>query len=162
MGLPGRSYFLDSTYAKYLQAYRVFLLEVATILGASLPVAVNDVDKLIEFETNLAQIMTPNEDRRNITEFYHKKNVKFLQEFYPQIDWVKYLSNAIGRDIKLDDDIALYCMDYLFKLLNLLNYTSPRYGITQGEWTHFTMQKSPIPLIITKISYLNHLFQDCR
>ncbi|XP_063928454.1 neprilysin-4 isoform X2 [Zophobas morio] len=126
LGLPGRSYFLDPSYSKYLDAYKAFILAVSTILGAPLTEAVEDVNDLINFETKLATIMVPSENRRNVTDLYLKTNIGALRNYFPQFDWVHYFRIVLGRDVDLEEPIACYCMDYLYKLFDILNQTPPR------------------------------------
>lgn len=142
MGLPGRSYFLDPSYAKYLRAYKVFILAVSSILGAPLNEAIEDVNDLISFETKLAnvftiflenvlrqlfQILVPSENRRNVTDLYLKTSIGTLQKIFPQFDWVHYFSIVLGKEADLEEPIACYCMEYLYKLFNILTNTPPRY-----------------------------------
>ncbi|XP_068917634.1 neprilysin-4 isoform X1 [Tenebrio molitor] len=126
LGLPGRSYFLDPSYSKYLDAYKAFILSVSTILGAPLTEALQDVNDLISFETKLATIMVPSENRRNVTDLYLKTSIGALRNYFPQFDWVHYFNIVLGREVDLEEPIACYCMDYLYKLFDILNNTPPR------------------------------------
>ncbi|RZB39266.1 endothelin-converting enzyme 1-like, partial [Asbolus verrucosus] len=126
LGLPGRSYFLDASYSKYLDAYKAFILSVATILGAPMTEAVQDVNDLITFETKLANIMIPSENRRNVTDLYLKTSIGALRNYFPQFDWVHYFSIILGKEVDLEEPVACYCMDYLYKLFDILKHTPPR------------------------------------
>ncbi|XP_015836432.2 neprilysin-4 isoform X2 [Tribolium castaneum] len=126
LGLPGRSYFLDPSYSKYLRAYKVFILAVASILGAPLNEAIQDVNDVITFETKLANIMVPSENRRNVTDLYLKTSIGALQKIFPQFDWVHYFSIVLGKEAELEESVACYCMDYLHKLFDILAHTTPR------------------------------------
>ncbi|XP_044256216.1 neprilysin-4 isoform X2 [Tribolium madens] len=126
LGLPGRSYFLDPSYSKYLRAYKVFILAVASILGAPLNEAIQDVNDVITFETKLANIMVPSENRRNVTDLYLKTSIGALQKIFPQFDWVHYFSIVLGKEVDLEEPIACYCMDFLHKLFDIIAHTPPR------------------------------------
>ena len=56
LGLPTRDYFLQPTNAIYLEAYKDYLIKIATLLGASLDNATIHAEELIEFETQLATV----------------------------------------------------------------------------------------------------------
>lgn len=56
LGLPTRDYFLQTSNAIYLEAYKEYLIRIATLLGASLDNAIIHAEELIEFETQLASV----------------------------------------------------------------------------------------------------------
>lgn len=70
LGLPAREYFLDDTNFKFLRAYKVFMLSIAILLNADPKQAEDDVEEIVQFEIQLAQIMASPEERRNISEIY--------------------------------------------------------------------------------------------
>jgi neprilysin len=56
LGLPTREYFLDESNLKYVEAYRVYMITIATLLGAPIVSATKDIDDIVDFETNLAKV----------------------------------------------------------------------------------------------------------
>lgn len=58
LGLPTKDYFLQSSNAIYLKAYKDYLMGIAILLGAPSDNATIDVEELIEFETQLASVCT--------------------------------------------------------------------------------------------------------
>lgn len=58
LGLPTRDYFLQPSNTVYLEAYKDYLIKIATLLGASLDNATIHAEELIEFETQLATVHT--------------------------------------------------------------------------------------------------------
>lgn len=58
LGLPTRDYFLQPSNALYLEAYKNYLIKIATLLGAPLENATLHADELIEFETKLAKVVS--------------------------------------------------------------------------------------------------------
>lgn len=67
LGLPTREYFLQQNNAKYLHAYQRYMAEVMQKLGASKADAQHTASELIGFETRLAAITAPAEQRLNVT-----------------------------------------------------------------------------------------------
>jgi membrane metallo-endopeptidase-like protein 1 len=70
--------------------------------------------------------MVPSENRRNVTDLYLKTSIGALRNYFPQFDWVHYFNIVLGREVDLEEPIACYCMDYLYKLFDILNNTPPR------------------------------------
>ncbi|KAL1492631.1 hypothetical protein ABEB36_010862 [Hypothenemus hampei] len=126
LGLPNRAYFLDETNSKPLKAYKSFILSIAKHLGAETSVALQDVDDIVDFETKLASVMTPLEERRNISQIFQRIQIRILIERYPYFNWHSYFSTILEREIDLQSTVACYCPDYIHNLLNLLNKTNPR------------------------------------
>jgi len=67
LGLPTREYFLQPSNAKYLQAYQRYMAEVMHKMGASKADAQRVASELVAFETQLAGITAPAEQRLNVT-----------------------------------------------------------------------------------------------
>lgn len=57
LGLPTRDYFLRPSNSLYLEAYKSYLIKIATLLGAPLESATRHADELIDFETKLAEVI---------------------------------------------------------------------------------------------------------
>lgn len=56
LGLPSRDYFLDPSNTKYIEAYKNYILNVATLLGASRINAAKEAEDIVYFEMQLAQV----------------------------------------------------------------------------------------------------------
>ncbi|XP_022902431.2 neprilysin-4-like [Onthophagus taurus] len=126
LGLPNRIYYLDPEMKKYLEAYRQFLLDTTLILGADYEKAKEDVDDIIRFETDLAEISLDPESRRNLSNLYHKLSLGELQNEVPEIYWMKYFKVVTDRNLPLETKIVCYCIDYLKNLVILLKKYNPR------------------------------------
>lgn len=57
--MPTRDYFLDVTNAVYLEAYREYMANTATLLGADLEKVTREVSEMIAFEQALAKVRWP-------------------------------------------------------------------------------------------------------
>ncbi|KAF5284505.1 hypothetical protein FQR65_LT13521 [Abscondita terminalis] len=126
LGLPTRDYFLDESNLKYLEAYRIYIITVANLLGASIVKATEDVDQIIDFETELAKITNSQDDRRNVSELYMKATVGELQSTIPQIDWLRYLNLIMSGPIHSNQLVVCYSLVYYHELVTLLSNTSSR------------------------------------
>lgn len=126
LGLPTRDYFLDSSNIKYVEAYRIYMISIATLLGAPIITATKDADELISFETQLAQITASPDLRRNVSEIYNRMKVQDLESLVPQINWRRYLSIVLERKIGPNEPLVCFCVPYLHDLVDLLAITPTR------------------------------------
>ncbi|KAJ8942536.1 hypothetical protein NQ318_005240 [Aromia moschata] len=126
LGLPSREYYLNVSNIKYVRAYKVFLLTVATIMGARPNIAERDAEEILQFEVQLAEIMASVEERRNISDIYLRTDIASLTLYFPQFNWKEYFTIVLGTDINLKTPVACYCARYLHELLYLLSNTEPR------------------------------------
>lgn len=78
LGLPTKDYFLQSSNAIYLKAYKDYLMGIVILLGASSDNATIDVEELIEFETQLASITSSPDERRNSSELYQRMSWQII------------------------------------------------------------------------------------
>lgn len=56
LGLPGRDYFLTDKYKTILEAYKVFMTDIAKFLGGNETRVEQDVEDMLEFETYMANV----------------------------------------------------------------------------------------------------------
>ena len=54
--MPDRSYYLGDEYSDKLQAYKMLMMNVAIYLGAEPEQAMTDVQEIIDFEIELANV----------------------------------------------------------------------------------------------------------
>ncbi|KAL4622510.1 endothelin-converting enzyme 1 isoform X2 [Arapaima gigas] len=79
LGLPSRDYYLNKTAnEKYLKAYLDFLVELGVLLGGSQEKSRILMQEIVDFETTLANITVPQEERRDEEFIYHKMQAKDL------------------------------------------------------------------------------------
>ncbi|XP_037944702.1 neprilysin-4 isoform X2 [Teleopsis dalmanni] len=126
LGLPTREYFLQDMNRRYLQAYQRFMSEVMQKLGASQEIAVKTAAEIVGFETQLAGITSPADQRLNVTKLYKRMTLKQLHEIVPEINWVRYLTILQERNVQDSEQIVVYAMDYMQELVSLLATTQPR------------------------------------
>lgn len=79
--LPTRDNYLNKTeHAKVLEAYLDYMTKVGVLLGGEPNITKTQMQEIIEFETRLANITTPNELRRDEESFYNLMTIADLQE----------------------------------------------------------------------------------
>ncbi|KAM8706189.1 hypothetical protein ACLKA7_010466 [Drosophila subpalustris] len=134
LGLPTREYFLQQNNAKYLHAYQRYMSEVMQKLGASKADALRTASELIAFETRLAAITAPAEQRLNVTKLYKRMTLQQLKATVPQIGWTTYLSTLQGRNVNDTEQVVIYAVDYMKQLVALLAVTEPRTVANYMMW----------------------------
>lgn len=80
---------------------------------------------LLNFSWNF-QITLGQEERRNMTQLYVKLTLSELHELIPQVDWVKYLSIVMARNVERNESVVTYAMKYFEALVSLLEKTDKR------------------------------------
>ena len=128
LGLPSREYYLTGNVANpVLAAYSEFIRGTAMALGGRQDVVDDDVSALIQFETQLAAILTPTEERRNFTAMYHKVSVAQLDKLSGSIPWSRFLAAVLGRPLNATDEhVVLYASEYFNLLAGLIEDSDPR------------------------------------
>ncbi|XP_066583083.1 neprilysin-4-like isoform X2 [Prorops nasuta] len=126
LGLPTRDYFLQSSNLIYLEAYKHYLIKIATLLGAPMENATVQAEEIIDFETRLATITSSSDERRNISELYQRMSIGELRVLVPQIDWHRYLTIVLARPVNVTEPVVIFALQYIQDLVNLLSKTNPR------------------------------------
>ncbi|RWS26887.1 neprilysin-like protein, partial [Leptotrombidium deliense] len=132
LGMPSREYY-DRNTPQYI-AYLSFMIKTAELLGADLDTATADMEAVLEFETKLADVTVPNEDRRNYSAIYRSFTVKKLQQMIPSIDWLRYLNKALPVTIHENETVVVYALDYIVNMVQLVTKTSKRTIINYILW----------------------------
>ncbi|XP_053607755.1 neprilysin-4-like isoform X2 [Plodia interpunctella] len=125
LGLPTRDYFLQDSNKIYLEAYKNYLVKIATLLGGNLLHVQKSADELIDFEIKLAKITSTPEDRRNISELYRRMPLRKLEELVPEVQWTRYLCIVMNRTVHSDETIVLFALNYVRHLVQLIKQTEP-------------------------------------
>lgn len=134
--LPTRENYLNKTeqHDKILAALLDYMVKICMLLGAE-----NEQDTryqmkaIIEFETLLAKITTPNDDRQDEEKMYLVMKLSELQIKAPFINWQIHFADAfrlVGKK-KINDEekVVVYAIDYLTNLTSLIkNYTDTNDG----------------------------------
>lgn len=136
LGLPDRSYYFKGMNDSTVSAYYGLMVESAAMLGAPRHEASRQMLEALEFETALAKISVPREQRRNITRLYNKMAAGELYKLAPNIDWQRYL-RALLKDDQLDmdrDEVIVRVPSFLRNIDQLLERTEPRIVANYMIW----------------------------
>ena len=109
------------------------MTKIGVLLGAQ---SENDTRKqmkqVIDFETRLAEITIPNEDRRDEESLYNLMTLTELQDLAPFINWRDHFEDAfrlVNRKISEKEKVVVYAPTYLKNLTLLINnYTRTEDG----------------------------------
>ncbi|XP_064610367.1 neprilysin-4-like [Liolophura sinensis] len=130
--MPGRDYYLSKANQS-IPAIKTYLTKLAMALGAESEARVEqDVDDLLEFETLVANISVPREERRDYNKIYKLMTIKDLYtNISDKFDWMRLLSgmmNVSGVEIpiNMDEPVVVYSVKYLRKFVDLIEETPPR------------------------------------
>ena len=92
LGLGDRDYYTDDTdrARKVRDAYRVYLKNIAGLIGYDDNAAKRFADNVLALETELAQDQMTNTERRDIGAQYNPSSIAKLVEEYPSVDLKEY------------------------------------------------------------------------
>lgn len=100
LALPTRDYYLNKTeHAKVLDAYLDYMTKVGVLLGGEPNSTKEQMKAVIDFETKLANITTPNELRRDEEALYNLMSIGDLQQ----------KSDFVRKHVFTDIDLTLCC-----------------------------------------------------
>ncbi len=125
-GLPGRDYFLKASSTRDLTAYHRYMTEVAVLLGAERKYAAEEMKKVLQFETALANASTPEADRQDTGAIYAKMPLLELERRVPEMRWRDYLNAFLPDGVENDEPIVSYAMLYLEEMGRQLVKTDRR------------------------------------
>ncbi|KAJ8259641.1 hypothetical protein GJAV_G00171780 [Gymnothorax javanicus] len=154
LGLPSRDYYLNRTAnQKYLDAYLEFLVSLGVLLGGTEERSRTMMQEIVDFETELANITIPQEQRRDEEAIYHKMQAKELGTLAPAIDWMPFL-RAVLAPVELNDTepVVVYAMEYLPKVSQLINDTD------KSILNNYMIMK----VVRKMVSILDKRFQDAE
>uniref|UniRef100_A0A669C389 endothelin-converting enzyme 1 n=1 Tax=Oreochromis niloticus TaxID=8128 RepID=A0A669C389_ORENI len=140
--LPSRDYYLNKTAnEKVLVAYLDYMVELGMLLGGERSSTQAQMQQIMDFETALANITVPQDQRRDEEKIYHKVTIAELQLLAPAIDWLDYLSSSLSP-LELNDTepVVLYAKEYLQQVSELINKTDRSLLNNYMMWT--LVQKS--------------------
>ncbi|KFM60677.1 Membrane metallo-endopeptidase-like 1, partial [Stegodyphus mimosarum] len=87
----------------HLQKFQKFLNKIAVLLGADISTISEYVNSLLEFEIQLFEMMSPEENMNNISYWYNTMTVGDLQRKIPEVNWVRFLQELTNSSLLLVD-----------------------------------------------------------
>ncbi|XP_049737404.1 endothelin-converting enzyme 2 isoform X1 [Elephas maximus indicus] len=125
--LPSRDYYLNKTAnEKVLTAYLDYMEELGVLLGGRPASTREQMQQVLELETQLANITVPQDQRRDEEKIYHKMSIAELQVLAPSMDWLEFLSFLLlPLELSDSEPVVVYGTDYLQQVSELINSTEP-------------------------------------
>ncbi|KAJ3602526.1 hypothetical protein NHX12_030279 [Muraenolepis orangiensis] len=153
LGLPSRDYFLKTTNKKYLSAYLDFLVELGVLLGGSPAASLSMMQEIVDFETVLANITVPQDERRDEELIYHKMEVKDLADLAPAIEWIPYLTDVFAPvELNASEPVVVYAKEFLQEVSDLILKTN------KSLLNNYMIMK----VVRKMVSILDRRFQDAE
>ncbi|XP_033097749.1 membrane metallo-endopeptidase-like 1 isoform X4 [Anneissia japonica] len=100
LGMPSREYYLYSEYADIKEAYLTYMTTVATMLNGDSLMVKQDMADLLDFETKLANLTTPEEELRDNEALYNLMTLEELSAYVPLIDWRYFFDTITPEKVK--------------------------------------------------------------
>uniref|UniRef100_A0A8D2MFL4 endothelin-converting enzyme 1 n=1 Tax=Zonotrichia albicollis TaxID=44394 RepID=A0A8D2MFL4_ZONAL len=114
----------NSNIIQVLAAYLDYMVELGTLLGGTPEPTRLQMQQVLDFETQLANITVPQAERRDDEKIYHKMSIAELQVLAPAIDWLDYLSYALAPlELADTEPVVVYGDTYLQQVSELINDT---------------------------------------
>ncbi|XP_034056901.1 endothelin-converting enzyme 1 isoform X1 [Gymnodraco acuticeps] len=154
LGLPSRDYYLNKTAnEKYLSAYLNFLVELGVLLGGSEETSSSLMLEIVDFETTLANITVPQDERRDEELIYHKMEAKDLSTLVPAVDWMPYLTEVFAPvQLNESEPVVVYAKEYLQQVSELILKTN------KSLLNNYMIMK----VVRKMVSILDQRFQDAE
>lgn len=122
--LPTRDNYLNKTaHEKVLAAYLDYMTRVCVLLGSDETSANLQMADVIQFETRLAEITIPADERRDEETLYNQMTIYELQEIAPFINWREHFADAlrtVKRKVTDKERVVVYAPEYLKKLTEVV------------------------------------------
>ncbi|XP_054271423.1 neprilysin-2 isoform X2 [Macrosteles quadrilineatus] len=131
-----REYLVKGMEEKLVQALYSYMVDIATMFGADRDRATKELKESLDFEIELAKISMPPEKRRDANRLYNPRTIPELQERYPSIPWVEYISTILPKSVPLmpDEVVILDEPKYIEDLEALLSNTPKRVQANYMLW----------------------------
>nr|XP_005996806.1 PREDICTED: endothelin-converting enzyme 2 isoform X1 [Latimeria chalumnae] len=114
----------NSNIIQVLKAYLDYMVELGMLLGGERNSTSELMQEILEFETILANITVPQDQRRDEEKIYHKMTIADLQSLAPAINWMDYLIFVFSPlDLNDTEPVVVYAKEYLQEVSELINGT---------------------------------------
>ena len=110
------------------------MTEVAVLLGADRRYAADEMKKVLQFETQLANPSVPEADRQDTGAIYNQMSLKELENMVPDIRWRDYLNAFLLDPVDDSELIVSYAITYFHELGKLLAKTERRVVQNYALW----------------------------
>ncbi|GFT01325.1 endothelin-converting enzyme homolog, partial [Nephila pilipes] len=148
--LYSRNYYLNDTKDdKILDACLSHMTKVGVLLGGEEYATNLQMKDILDFETKLAEIILPEEEKLDHNKIYEKMTIAKLQELVPFIHWTHYFNSAfksVNRRISSSEEVVVFAREYLEKLSQLVTeyLYNPRGRLTLVNYAAWMLINSKI------------------
>ncbi|XP_063410745.1 neprilysin-1-like [Mytilus trossulus] len=126
LGMPSREYYVFDPNSEYIESYLRFMINVAIRLGADEDTAVKEMQEVFDFETKIANITKPLNERHDTGAIYKKLTLKELIQLVPKFDWMKFFSASLPVTIDETEELVTYSPEYLVHMTEILEKADKR------------------------------------
>ena len=123
LGLSSADFYQNTSSRQYT-AYKKLIYEYAKLLNAPNLTVDKDIDEILYFESNLANISRPYEKSGGAS--YQRMSIKKLSKLVPNIDWKLYFELSIPLTVNDTQVIGIYGLDYFIDVQDLVQITPER------------------------------------
>ncbi|KAI1296496.1 Membrane metallo-endopeptidase-like 1 [Halotydeus destructor] len=135
LGLPNRKYLLNGFNDSVVKAYFGMMVDTAIMLGAKDKERVEtEMMEVLNFETQLANLSLPMEERRNFTELYHKMKLRQVMDIASNTDWLRLAGHVFVNPVDEDEDVVVKVPSYLQRADALIVETPERVLANYMVW----------------------------
>ncbi|GFY63898.1 endothelin-converting enzyme homolog [Trichonephila inaurata madagascariensis] len=154
------NYLNETKDDEILDACLSYMTEVGVLLGGDENATTVLMKGVLDFETKLAEIILPVEEKMDQDKIYEKMTIADLQELMPFIHWTHYFDSAfnnVGRKISASEDVVIYEKEYFVKLTELVTkyLSNPQRTVTLINYATWTV-------IRETINYLSKPFRKAK
>uniref|UniRef100_A0A8C3MYD0 Membrane metalloendopeptidase like 1 n=1 Tax=Geospiza parvula TaxID=87175 RepID=A0A8C3MYD0_GEOPR len=164
LGMPSRDYYFNGgNYQRVREAYLQFMITLAKMIREDKNVSRDDsfvqeeMAKVMELETEIANATTPAEERHDVTLLYNKMTLAELQEKFAfnEFNWTFFIQrvmSSVSVQVDPEEEVVVYGMPYLQELKAIIS-----------KYSASTIQNYLIwRLVIDRVSSLSRRFKDAR
>ncbi|XP_052212856.1 neprilysin-like isoform X2 [Dreissena polymorpha] len=163
-GLPGRLYYLDPKLTHMRDAYVKLATAVAKLLGADNATAWADMGRMLELETDIANISMAAEDRRDNEALYNKMQIGQMAANLSQpasaakiqFDWLQYIRGVLDLDgvkvaVNESEPVVVRAVPYFQKLFAVLEKYEKREIANYVVWAIMMNRINNLPKRFTDL-----------
>uniref|UniRef100_A0A3Q3JB63 Uncharacterized protein n=1 Tax=Monopterus albus TaxID=43700 RepID=A0A3Q3JB63_MONAL len=141
LSLPSREDYITNTSSALANraALLSLMVDMAVMLGAPEKTALTQMEEALAFETKVAHILIPFENRTS-ENMYNRYTLSRLQRSIPQFDWLGFVKAVVesevdpARSISSSEPIIVRAPQYFKNLFKIINTTDPRTVANYVQW----------------------------
>ncbi|KAF5301880.1 hypothetical protein FQR65_LT08712 [Abscondita terminalis] len=139
-----------------VRGYYNFIVKFAILFGANENYARKEVQDMVQFEIALAKLLLPEEERRNISALTHQMSIEELEQAFPQMPWLDYITNVLGipsLKITKDEPVDVIVPSFIPKVDELLRQTPKRVLKNFIAWTFIEEFSTMLPKRVRDLKF---------